>query len=266
MLAPHAHALTPRSREWDCVLEKDSHKKPPVVWGAAPKKSTKNAICATSRRRIVNDSSSLYRTRRASYISIFSPSNIRRKTITTADKNSLYDNGIESSSAWYFRGVYRARRPLDAHTRTGTEITIAFLTEKDGQMAEKRRKKWRPFCFAHLRGVRGELYVCSFFEKKTQPKQMHVAGCYDRTREKFSRPLRDAVRGAIFFHTPFSYEKMCSVALLSSGLARRVGTRCFTFDFWRLKSSVGFVVTTTALEFFDWKYWIEKYVSGYSFF
>lgn len=67
---------------------------------------------------------------------------------------------------------------------------------------------------------------------------MHVAGCYDRTREKFSRPLRDAVRGAIFFRTPFSYEKMCSVALLSSGLTRRLRTRCFTFDFWRLKSSV----------------------------
>ncbi|CAG9565335.1 unnamed protein product [Danaus chrysippus] len=30
------------------------------------------------------------------------------------------------------------------------KITIAFLTEKDGQMAEKRRKKRQPFCLAHL--------------------------------------------------------------------------------------------------------------------
>lgn len=215
MLAPrtHARSLTHRGSEWDCVLEKDSHKKLPVVWGAAPKKSTKNAICATSRRRIVNDSGSLYRTRRASYISIFSPSNIRRKTISIRHKNLPYSVTTKSKFAPRKRGVYLAHWPPDAHTRTGTEITIAFLTEKDGQMAEKRRKKWRPFCFAHLRGGRGEVYVCSFFEKKTQPKQMHVVGCYDRTREKFCRPLRDAVTGANFFRLPFSYEKMYSVAL-----------------------------------------------------
>lgn len=68
-----------------------------------------------------------------------------------------------SFAATFWRISYT--RPLDAHRHAGTEITIAFLSEKDGQMAEKRRKKWRPFCLAHLR--RGE-WVCmrSFFRKK----------------------------------------------------------------------------------------------------
>lgn len=82
----HTYTLKERC----CMLEKDSHKKHPLVWGAAPKKSTKNAICATYQRRIVNDSSSLYPTRRASYISIFSPPFIRRRTKRTFHNNNLY--------------------------------------------------------------------------------------------------------------------------------------------------------------------------------
>lgn len=34
-----------------------------------------------------------------------------------------------------------------------------------------------------------------FFEKKTQPKQMHVAGCYDRAKNspaRYEMPLRAA--------------------------------------------------------------------------
>lgn len=72
-----------------------------------------------------------------------------------------------------------------------------------------------------------------FFEKKTEPKQMHVAGCYDRSREKFSRPLRDAVTSAIFFQAPFSYEKNYSVALLFGGTTGQ-RKRWITFDIWRL--------------------------------
>lgn len=125
--------------------------KTPVVWGAAPKKSTKNAICATFRRRIVNDSRSLYRARRASYISIFSPPTIRRKTVFCTREFPPWRTPIrgilERARVAYIFGVGRETHTLAPEQK----ITIAFLTEKDGQMAEKRRKKRQPFCLAHLR-------------------------------------------------------------------------------------------------------------------
>lgn len=101
-----------------------------------------------------------------------------------------------------------ARQLMDAHTRSGTEITIAFLTEKDGQMGEKRRKKWRPFCFAHLRGDRGELYVCSFFWEKNRTKTNARGRVLWPWSEKFSRPLRDAVTGVIFFNRHLVMKKI----------------------------------------------------------
>lgn len=137
-----------------------------MVWGGAPKKSTKNAICATFRRRIVNDSRSLYRVRRASYISIFSPPTIRRKTIRSPPQSNCYLSTNKVQNRKLISRRISCTPAANAHTRTGTEITIAFLTEKDGQMAEKRRKKWRPFCLAHLRRARWGLCMRTFLRKK----------------------------------------------------------------------------------------------------
>lgn len=185
------------------------------MWGAAPKKSTKNAICATFRRRIVNDSRSLYRARRASYISIFSPPTIRRKTIFQSRRNEPSYSGLQVTLARrrvaYIFGVGRGTHTFAPEQK----ITIAFLTEKDGQMAEKRRKKRRPFCLAHLRlGEVRFMYAIFFWEKK--PTKTNARGrVLWPTLEKFSLPLRDAVAGAIFFREQFSYEKNGVVALRS---------------------------------------------------
>lgn len=83
---------------------------------------------------------------------------------------------------------------------------------------------------APTRRSRWALCMLFFSTKKTEPKQMHVVGCYDRTREKFSRPLRDAVGRAIFFRSPFSYEKIYSVALLSPVSTWTAATGYFWFS------------------------------------
>lgn len=93
------------------------------------------------------------------------PLDVRR--LVACLKINLISKGIKSKIKRQNVGVYLTLRPLDTHSHTGTEITIAFLTEKDRQMAEKRRKKWRPFCLVHLRRRRGErLCMRSFFRKK----------------------------------------------------------------------------------------------------
>lgn len=93
-------------------------------------------------------------------------------------------------------GVYLQRPPRTHTLAPEQKITIAFLTEKDGQMAEKRRKK-RPFCLAHLR--RGEVYVCYLFLRKKNPTKTNARGrVLWPTRKKLPLPLRDAVVGAIF--------------------------------------------------------------------
>lgn len=185
------------------------------MWGDAPKKSTKNAVCATFRRRIVNDSRSLYRTRRASYISIFSPSAIRRKTVWCSPKINLISKSIESRIERQKRGVYLTRWLLDAHSRTGTEITIVFLTEKDRQMAEKRRKKWRPFCLANLRRpARWAAMYAIFFQKKSNQNKCTWSSVMTGAWKNAAGGWEMSLLARIFFREPFSYGKSYAVALL----------------------------------------------------
>lgn len=142
-------------------------------------------------------------------------------------KINLIANSIESRFEPRKRGVYLTRWPLDAHSRTGTEITIAFLTEKDRQMAEKRRKKWRPFCLAHLRRpARWVAMYTIFFQKKTNQNKCTWSGVMTGALKNSGSRYEMTLLARIFFHAPFSFGKSYAVALFVTNHA--LGSH----DFW----------------------------------
>lgn len=134
---------------------------------------------------------------------------------------------IRFSPTWRIFGTPAARRTHPHRNRNNDRI----FDRKGRTDGWKEKKKMTTILLcAPTRRSRWALCMLFFSTKKTEPKQMHVVGCYDRTREKFSRPLRDAVGRAIFFRSPFSYEKIYSVALLSPVSTWTAATGYFWFS------------------------------------